>query len=83
MPKQLVSTSSAPTTGFTPGGAVSPLAQAIRFGNMLFVSGTGSLDPSIPIHYQLHGEDARLRYALSNSFGFGGSNCSLVLGVAQ
>ena len=45
MPKQLVSTSSAPTTGFTPGGAVSPLAQAIRFGNMLFVSGTGSLDP--------------------------------------
>jgi 2-iminobutanoate/2-iminopropanoate deaminase len=45
MPKQLVSTSSAPTTGFTPGGAVSPLAQAIKFGNMLFVSGTGSLDP--------------------------------------
>jgi 2-iminobutanoate/2-iminopropanoate deaminase len=45
MPKQLVSTASAPTTGFTPGGAVSPLAQAIRFGNMLFVSGTGSLDP--------------------------------------
>lgn len=45
MPKQLVSTSSAPTTGFTPGGAVSPLAQAIRFGDMLFVSGTGSLDP--------------------------------------
>jgi 2-iminobutanoate/2-iminopropanoate deaminase len=45
MPKQLVSTSSAPTTGFTPGGTVSPLAQAIRFGNMLFVSGTGSLDP--------------------------------------
>jgi len=46
MPKQLVSTSSAPTTGFTPGGEVSPLAQAIKFGNMLFVSGTGSLDPN-------------------------------------
>jgi 2-iminobutanoate/2-iminopropanoate deaminase len=45
MPKQLVSTSTAPTTGFTPGGVVSPLAQAIKFGNMLFVSGTGSLDP--------------------------------------
>ena len=45
MPKQIITSSKAPTTGFTPGGAVSPLAQAIRFGNMLFVSGTGSLDP--------------------------------------
>ena len=46
MPKQIISSSSAPTTGFTPGAAVSPLAQAIRFGNMMFVSGTGSLDPA-------------------------------------
>ena len=46
MPKQIVTSSSAPTTGFTPGQAVSPLAQAIRFGNMLFVSGQGSLDPA-------------------------------------
>src|SRR6476661_6954711 len=46
MPKQIVTSSQAPTTGFTPGQAVSPLAQAIRFGNMLFVSGQGSLDPT-------------------------------------
>ncbi len=46
MPKQLITSSSAPTTGFTPGTTVSPLAQAIRFGNMLFVSGQGSLDPA-------------------------------------
>ena len=46
MPKEIITTSSAPTTGFTPGQAVSPLAQAIRFGNMLFVSGQGSLDPT-------------------------------------
>src|ERR1051325_8550468 len=51
MPKQIITSSSAPTTGFTPGGSVSPLAQAIRFGNMLFgnmlfVSGQGSLDPA-------------------------------------
>ena len=46
MPKQIITSSSAPTTGFTPGQAVSPLAQAIRFGNMLFVSGQGPLDPS-------------------------------------
>ena len=30
MPKQIITSSKAPTTGFTPGGAVSPLAQAIR-----------------------------------------------------
>lgn len=46
MPKQIIATSKAPTTGFTPGAPVSPLAQAIRFGNMLFVSGQGSLDPA-------------------------------------
>lgn len=45
MPKQIITSAAAPTTGFTPGKAVSPLAQAIRFGNMLFVSGQGSLDP--------------------------------------
>jgi len=46
MPKQIISLSSAPTVGITPGQTVSPLAQAIRFGNMLFVSGQGSVDPA-------------------------------------
>ena len=46
MPKQVITSANAPTTGFTPGQAVSPLAQAIRHGNMLFLSGQGSLDPS-------------------------------------
>jgi 2-iminobutanoate/2-iminopropanoate deaminase len=46
MPKQIITSFSAPTTGFTPGATVSPLAQAFRFGNMLFVSGQGSLDPA-------------------------------------
>ena len=46
MPKEVITSSKAPTTGFTPGQAVSPLAQAIRYGNMLFLSGQGSLDPS-------------------------------------
>jgi 2-iminobutanoate/2-iminopropanoate deaminase len=46
VPKQIITSPKAPTTGFTPGGSVSPLAQAIRFGNMLFVSGQGSLDPA-------------------------------------
>ncbi len=45
MPKQIVTSQAAPTTGFTDKGAPSPLAQAIRAGNLLFVSGQGPLDP--------------------------------------
>ncbi|HUL93630.1 MAG TPA: RidA family protein [Burkholderiales bacterium] len=45
MPKQIVTSPGAPTTGFTDKGSPSPLAQAIRAGNLLFVSGQGPLDP--------------------------------------
>ncbi len=58
-------------------------AMALTQGRLPGSPGTGALDSSIPIRYQLQGEDAPLRRALSNSFGFGGSNCSLVLGVAE
>lgn len=64
-------------------GAIEALvcAMALTDGRLPGSPGTGALDPSIPIRYQLKGEDRALRHALSNSFGFGGSNCSLVLGV--
>ena len=45
MPKQIITAPDAPTTGFTDKGTPSPLAQAIRTGNLLFVSGQGPLDP--------------------------------------
>ena len=45
MPKQIVTSATAPTTGFTDRKTASPLAQGIRWGNMLFVSGQGPLDP--------------------------------------
>ena len=45
MAKQIVTSPNAPTTGFTDQGTPSPLAQAIRAGNLLFVSGQGPLDP--------------------------------------
>ena len=45
MPKQIITSPDAPTTGFTDKSAPSPLAQAIRAGNLLFVSGQGPLDP--------------------------------------
>jgi 2-iminobutanoate/2-iminopropanoate deaminase len=46
MPKILVHSNQAPVTGFTDKTKPSPLAQAIRAGDMLFVSGQGPLDPA-------------------------------------
>ena len=45
MQKEIITSGKAPTTGFTAGQATSPLAQAIRMGGLLFVSGQGPLDP--------------------------------------
>jgi len=45
MPKEIRTSPDAPVTGFTDKGTPSPLAQAIRAGNLLFVSGQGPLDP--------------------------------------
>jgi 2-iminobutanoate/2-iminopropanoate deaminase len=45
MPKQIIASPNAPTTGFTDKTKPSPLAQAIRAGTLLFVSGQGPLDP--------------------------------------
>ncbi|MCC6610323.1 MAG: RidA family protein [Burkholderiales bacterium] len=45
MPKILVQSAAAPVTGFTDKSAPSPLAQAIRAGDFLYVSGQGPLDP--------------------------------------
>ena len=45
MPKQIITSSDAPTTCFTDKATPSPLAHAIRTGNLLFVSGQGPLDP--------------------------------------
>ncbi len=45
MPKEIIASSTAPTTGFTDQSTPSPLAQAIRWGDSLFVSGQGPLNP--------------------------------------
>ena len=45
MPKILVQSAAAPVTGFTDKSAPSPLAQAIRAGDFLYVSVQGPLDP--------------------------------------
>ena len=73
-------------TGHTLGaaGAVEAVicALALTEGFLPGSPGTESLDPAIAVDYLLHGRAGQARHALSNSFGFGGSNCSLIFGVA-
>ncbi len=73
-------------TGHTLGaaGAVEAIvcALALTDGFLPGSPGTEHLDPTIPLDYLLQSRDGKVRRALSNSFGFGGSNCSLILGVA-
>ncbi|MCA3857725.1 MAG: beta-ketoacyl-[acyl-carrier-protein] synthase II, partial [Burkholderia sp.] len=40
-------------------------------------------DPALVADYVLASRDTRVRAVLSNSFGFGGTNCSLILGRAD
>ena len=73
-------------TGHTLGaaGAVEAVICALALADEFLPGspGTRELDPAIPIDYLLAGRPAPLRATLTNSFGFGGSNCSLILGVA-
>ena len=41
---------------------------------------TRRLDPALRLNYLASGGERRLTHVMSNSFGFGGSNCSLILG---
>ena len=41
---------------------------------------TGRLDPSLRSRYLLDGAERPIERVMSNTFGFGGSNCSLILG---
>lgn len=43
----------------------------------------GEVDPKAPVHLTRHFQDFSGTYAVSNSFGFGGSNISLVLGRSK
>ena len=74
-------------TGHTLGaaGAVEAIICALALQHDLLPGSpnTENLDPTIPLQYLTQSRSGKVRHALSNSFGFGGSNCSLVLGVTQ
>ena len=53
---------------------------AIGHGLMPGSANTRSVDPALKSNYLLENRNAKVTRVLTNSFGFGGSNCSLVLG---
>jgi len=73
-------------TGHTLGaaGALEAVICALALRQGLLPGGvnTISLDPQLKVNYLRESRHARLDAVMSNSFGFGGSNCSLVLGKA-
>jgi 3-oxoacyl-[acyl-carrier-protein] synthase-1 len=83
---ELPSSSTKGATGHTLGaaGALEAVICALGLREGLMPAGvnTRELDPALSVHYLLENRDEPLRYALSNSFGFGGANCSLILGRA-
>ena len=71
-------------TGHTLGaaGAIEAVITllSLRHGYAPGTLNTRTLDPALRSRILLQGRDAPLRYAMSNSFGFGGNNCALLFG---
>ncbi|MEH2410713.1 beta-ketoacyl-[acyl-carrier-protein] synthase family protein [Nostoc sp.] len=71
-------------TGHTLGAAgITEIAIAAMVLERHMIPGslnTANLDSDIAINYQFENSAAEIKYAMSNSFGFGGSNCSIILG---
>jgi len=74
-------------TGHTLGaaGALEAIISALSIKNGLMPGGvhTTRIDPTLTAHYIKENRRAPVRRVLSNSFGFGGTNCSLIFGAAE
>jgi 3-oxoacyl-[acyl-carrier-protein] synthase I len=73
-------------TGHTLGaaGALEAVICALALQQQLLPGGvnTRTVDDALGVNYLLQNRRARVRRVMSNSFGFGGSNCCLILGTA-
>jgi 3-oxoacyl-[acyl-carrier-protein] synthase-1 len=73
-------------TGHTLGaaGALEAVISALAIQNRLRPGGvhTTRVDPTLTAHYIRENRRASVNRVLSNSFGFGGTNCSLIFGRA-
>ena len=73
-------------TGHTLGaaGALEAVICALALKHALMPAGvnTTQVDPDLPVRYLRENRRGPLRRVMSNSFGFGGSNCSLIFGRA-
>lgn len=73
-------------TGHTLGaaGALEAVICALTIRNGLMPGGlnTTTVDPKLHVHYLRDNRRGPIRCVLSNSFGFGGANCSLIFGRA-
>ncbi|EHP44732.1 3-oxoacyl-(acyl carrier protein) synthase I [Cupriavidus basilensis OR16] len=74
-------------TGHTLGaaGAIEAVicALALRHGLLPAGINTTEPDPELPLDYLLQNREQPVHRVLSNAFGFGGSNCSLLFGRAD
>jgi 3-oxoacyl-[acyl-carrier-protein] synthase-1 len=82
--EQISCSSTKGATGHTLGAAgiteAVIAALCLRHGMMPGTTHTQHLDPDIQSRILLTNEDRPLRCVMSNSFGFGGNNCSLIFG---
>ncbi|GBL46479.1 3-oxoacyl-[ACP] synthase FabV like [Sulfuriferula multivorans] len=74
-------------TGHTLGaaGGVEAVICALALQHGLLPAGlnTRQLDPTLDLDYLLENREQPVKHVLSNSFGFGGTNCSLIFGRAD
>lgn len=66
-------------------GGVEAVICALALQNDFLPAGlnTRQLDPTIPLNYLLANRTQAVMRVMSNSFGFGGTNCSLIFGCAK
>jgi 3-oxoacyl-[acyl-carrier-protein] synthase I len=84
--EQVPGSSTKGATGHTLGaaGALEAVICALALREGLLPAGVNTMqvDPALPVRYLRENRSAPLARVMTNSFGFGGSNCSLILGRA-